>query len=108
MAETLVGKKIAILVTDGFEQDELLKPRKALDEAGATTQIVSPAGGKAKAWDMKEWGDERMDFAAKRIPAARLVTVEDVAGVVAFMCSPEAAMIRGQTVLIDGGFTLGF
>jgi enoyl-[acyl-carrier protein] reductase III len=40
-------------------------------------------------------------------PAGRLVTPEDVAGVVAFLCSPDAAMIRGQVITIDGGFTLG-
>jgi len=55
---TLQGKKVAILVTDGFEQSELLEPRKALDEAGAKTHVVSPAGKKAKGWNHKEWGDE--------------------------------------------------
>lgn len=54
----LQGKKVAILVTDGFEQSELLEPRKALDEAGATTKVVSPAGKKAKGWNHKEWGKE--------------------------------------------------
>ena len=54
----LQGKKVAILVTDGFEQSELLEPRKALDEAGATTKVVSPAGKKAKGWNHKEWGNE--------------------------------------------------
>jgi enoyl-[acyl-carrier protein] reductase III len=39
-------------------------------------------------------------------PARRLVTPEDVAGVVAFLCSPAASMIRGQTLLVDGGATL--
>jgi enoyl-[acyl-carrier protein] reductase III len=39
-------------------------------------------------------------------PAGRLVTPEDIAGVVAFLCSPAAAMIRGQVVVIDGGYTL--
>jgi len=34
------------------------------------------------------------------------VTPEDVAQVVAFLCSPEASMIRGQTILVDGGYTL--
>jgi protease I len=58
MADKLVGKKIAILVADGFEQVELLKPREALDHAGAVTQIVSPAGKKVKGWNHKEWGQE--------------------------------------------------
>src|SRR5437588_4687858 len=55
---TLQGKKIAILATDGFEQSELLEPRKALDQAGATTQVVSPAGKKVKGWNHKDWGNE--------------------------------------------------
>jgi protease I len=54
----LQGKKVAILATDGFEQSELLEPRKALDEAGATTQVVSPAGKKIKGWAQKDWGKE--------------------------------------------------
>jgi protease I len=55
---TLKGKTIAILVADGFEQVELLEPRKALDQAGATTQVVSPAKSKVKGWNFKEWGEE--------------------------------------------------
>jgi protease I len=55
---TLQGKKVAILATDGFEQSELLEPRKALDEAGAATQVVSPADKKVKGWNHKEWGNE--------------------------------------------------
>jgi protease I len=55
---TLQGKKVAILVTDGFEQSELLEPRMALDEAGAKTQVVSPAGKKVKGWNHKAWGNE--------------------------------------------------
>ncbi|WP_129657078.1 type 1 glutamine amidotransferase domain-containing protein [Rothia halotolerans] len=40
----LSSKKVAFLLTHGVEQAELTEPRKALDEAGATTRIVSPAG----------------------------------------------------------------
>jgi protease I len=54
----LQGKKVAILVADGFEQVELLEPQKALHEAGAKTEIVSPANGKVKGWNLKEWGKE--------------------------------------------------
>lgn len=57
---------------------------------------------------MKNWVDERLSFARQRIPAARLVSPEDVAAAVAFLCSPDANMIRGQVLLVDGGFTLGF
>ena len=39
-------------------------------------------------------------------PAGRLVTPEDIAGVVSFLCSADAEMIRGQTVVIDGGWSL--
>ena len=53
----LKGLKVAILVTDGFEQDELLKPRKALDEAGAQTQVVSPCDETVRAWKLTDWGD---------------------------------------------------
>ena len=56
--EYLKGKKVAILVTDGFEQVELVKPREALEQAGAKTQIVSPKDGKVRGWKFTEWGDE--------------------------------------------------
>jgi protease I len=50
--------RIAILATDGFEQAELIEPRKALDAAGADTAVISPKSGKIRGWKMKEWGDE--------------------------------------------------
>ena len=54
----LNGVKVAIVVTDGFEQVELTEPRKALDEAGASTSIVSPKHGKVRGWKFTEWGDD--------------------------------------------------
>ena len=54
----LNGKRVAILATDGVEQAELTEPRKALDDAGATTIVVSPKEGKIKAWQHDRWGDE--------------------------------------------------
>ncbi len=47
-----------------------------------------------------------LDKVVRATPAGRLVTPEDVAGVVAFLCTPAADMIRGQTILVDGGYTL--
>lgn len=57
MNERLNGKKIAILAADGFEQVELLEPRKALDENGATTHVISPSEGEVKGWDSTDWGE---------------------------------------------------
>ncbi len=53
---------------------------------------------------MKEAGVIERAIAAT--PAGRLVTPEDVANVVAFLCTPAASMIRGQVILMDGGYTL--
>jgi enoyl-[acyl-carrier protein] reductase III len=49
--------------------------------------------------------DAMLEMGARN-PVGRLVTAEDVAGVVTFLCSPEADMIRGQTIVIDGGWSL--
>lgn len=46
------------------------------------------------------------EYAQSRTPAGRLVTPEDVARIVAFLCSDAAVMIVGQTILVDGGYGL--
>lgn len=56
MAGNLEGKRVAILATDGFEQSELLEPRRILDEAGAKTTVVSLKAGEIKGWDESNWG----------------------------------------------------
>jgi protease I len=58
LSSTLTNKRVAILATDGVEQVELLEPKKALEEAGAKTEVVAPKDGKIKGWNMKEWGQE--------------------------------------------------
>ena len=50
MAQKLDGKRVAILATDGFEQAELTEPMKALQEAGAKTEIVSVKSGQIQGW----------------------------------------------------------
>ena len=50
--------------------------------------------------------EDMLDMGLKRTPAGRLVEPEDVAGAVAFLCSPDAEMIRGHTLIVDGGFSL--
>ena len=53
----LQGKKVAILATDGFEQDELISPLRALREAGADAKIVSPKRDQIKGWNYTDWGE---------------------------------------------------
>ncbi len=55
--QNLSGKRIAILVTEGFEQPELTGPKEALEQAGARAEIISPAGEKVRAWKHTDWGD---------------------------------------------------
>ncbi len=50
--------------------------------------------------------EDMLDTGLKRTPAGRLVEPEDVAGAVAFLCSPDAEMVRGHTLIVDGGFSL--
>lgn len=58
MANRLDGCRVAILVTDGFEEVELTKPRRALDDAGAKTSIVSPKDGTVRSWRFTDWGED--------------------------------------------------
>jgi enoyl-[acyl-carrier protein] reductase III len=50
--------------------------------------------------------DRMLSDGVARTPAGRLAEPEDLAGAVAFLCSPDAAMVRGQTLVVDGGFSL--
>jgi protease I len=49
MAEELKGKKVAILAADGVEEVELRRPREAVEEAGAETEVLSIEGGEIQA-----------------------------------------------------------
>jgi protease I len=51
------GKKIAILATNGFEQSELMEPKRQLAEAGATVHVISPESGSIRGWSGDDWGD---------------------------------------------------
>jgi protease I len=68
MGNELRNKRVAVLVENGFEQSELVEPKKALEEAGARAEVISPQQGKVKAWDHTNWGievqvDRRLDEA---------------------------------------------
>lgn len=63
MSNSLQGKRVAFLVTDGFEQVELTGPKQALEQAGARTEILSAKAGQVKGWNHDEPAD---DFPADR------------------------------------------
>jgi deglycase len=64
MAGTLEGMRVAILVTDGFEQVELTSPRNALRRNGAEVDVIAPESGRIRGWKHTDWGEEIVvDFA---------------------------------------------
>jgi protease I len=57
MSKVLAGKRVAMLVEDGFEQVELTGPRQALENEGAEVAIVSPQKEAVRGWNPSDWGD---------------------------------------------------
>jgi protease I len=57
MSGELKGRKIAILATDGFEHVELMDPKKTVEAAGATTEVLSVKDDSIKGWKFTDWGD---------------------------------------------------
>lgn len=58
MSQELQGCRVAIVVENGFEEVELTEPKRALEEAGAHAEIVSPVEGTVKGWQHDHWGNE--------------------------------------------------
>ncbi|MBW8783590.1 MAG: type 1 glutamine amidotransferase [Novosphingobium sp.] len=52
-----MAKRVLILATDGFEQSELLEPKRALEQAGFETVVASPKEGAIKGWNHADWGE---------------------------------------------------
>ena len=124
--QDLKGLRVAILATDGFEQSELLEPRKALDAAGATTDVVSLKEGSVRGWNHKEWGtavdvDQTLDEARASDydalvlpggvmnPDALRMQPKAVAFVKSFFDAkkPVAAICHGPWTVIEAGAAKG-
>ncbi|PUZ26615.1 protease I [Chitinophaga costaii] len=58
MEKQLSNKKVAIVITDGFEEVEFTAPKQALEDAGAQVHVIAPKAGKVKAWASTNWGGE--------------------------------------------------
>jgi len=123
----LDGLKVAILATDGFEQSELTDPKKALDEAGAETDIVSPKSGKIRGWSHKDWGQEvevgtelrsadASDYDALLLPGGVMnpdslrMDAKAVAFVKSFFDAgkPVAAICHGPWTIVESGAAKGY
>jgi enoyl-[acyl-carrier protein] reductase III len=80
----------------------------AVEFAPHGIRVNAVSGGLVETDALKSfaWGAEVIDDTVRRTPAGRMVEPEDLARVVAFLCTPGAAMIRGQTIVVDGGFSL--
>ena len=124
--KTLNNKRIVILTENGFEQVELTSPKEALEQAGATVDIISPKGGKVKAWNTKDWGIEldvdkelsvakTKDYDALVLPGGVMnpdklrQNGEAVHFVKEFLQSgtPVAAICHGPQTLIETGLLSG-
>jgi protease I len=124
--QILEGKRVAILVADGFEQVELTEPRKALEDAGARTSVVSPSEGSVRGWNHTEWGDEvpvdqpldearSQDYDALLLPGGVInpdklrVLPQAVDLVRAFFeeRKPVAAICHGPWTLVEAGVATG-
>jgi enoyl-[acyl-carrier protein] reductase III len=80
-----------------------LAPKNIVVNAVSPGVVLTDA---LKHFDAVRQDEHLVEKAVGRTPAGRLVTPQDVAEVVAFLCTPAASMIRGQVILIDGGYTL--
>ena len=80
----------------------------AVEFAAHGVRVNAVSGGLVETEALKSfpWGQSVIDETVRRTPAGRMVEPEDLARVVAFLCTPAAAMIRGQTIVVDGGFSL--
>jgi len=122
----LKGKRVAILLTDGFEQVEMTEPRTALEDEGADTMLVSPQPKRVWSWRFVRWGRTYRvdvplaranpdDFDALLLPGGVLnpdrlrLNRDAIQFVRGFTESgkPVAAICHGPWTLIDAGFVGG-
>jgi enoyl-[acyl-carrier protein] reductase III len=73
---------------------------------GIRVNAVSAGVVETEALDHFPNREEMLRAGKTRTPAGRLVEPDDIAGAVAFLCSPDAQMVRGHTLIVDGGFSL--
>ena len=73
---------------------------------GVAVNAVSGGAVSTTSWTEMPEADAALADIARRTPAGRVATPEDIAAAVLFLCSPDADMIRGQVLVVDGGYSL--
>lgn len=94
-------KRVLILATDGFEQSELLEPRKALEAAGIETVLASPKSGSIKGWSNANWGESvKVDAALGEVDAADFDGLLLPGG----QMNPDALRMEDEVIGLIGDF----
>lgn len=123
---TQPAKRVAILATDGFEESELVEPRKRLLDAGFAVDVVSPAPGEIRGWKDKDWGDSvgvdvvlsqanHQDYDALVLPGGVInpdklraeVAAVDFVRAFDHAGKPVAAICHGPWMLAEAGVAKG-
>jgi len=73
---------------------------------GITVNAVSAGAVPTDIWNLIPDGQAILEKVRERTPCGRLLTCEDVAETVYFLASPQAHMIQGQVIVVDGGYSL--
>ena len=73
---------------------------------GISVNALSAGAVATDIWNMIPDGQEVLDRVRERTPSGRLLTAGDVAEIVYFLASPQAEMIQGQVIVVDGGYSL--
>lgn len=126
MAQNLEGAKVAILMTEGFEQPEFEEPKKALDGAGAQVTVITPSGGSVQAFKHHDKGDtfpvdrrlddaDPADYDALMLPGGVINAdqLRMIPGAVSFVKhfvdsgKPIAAICHAPWILIEAGAVKG-
>jgi protease I len=95
MAGELNGRTVAVLATDGFEQVELTEPVRALKEAGAKVQVVSPKPGEIQGWKHHDKGDKvKVDIALSSAEPASYDALVLPGGVI----NPDALRLEEKAI----------
>jgi protease I len=122
MENKLINKKVAVLITNGFEESEFTEPVKALKDSGAIVEVISLKAGEVKSWSKKNWSNaypvdkvidevDAKDYDALVLPGGvmnpdQLRMNEEVIGFVAGFFDdgkPIAAICHGPWTLIETG-----